>query len=251
MAEVSEVDWQAMLDRFRGYAQEAPPAPAGADPDPALPIGGANSSMDCDNVECDAARLEACGVFARYHDATFDVIEARGVPAELRSQVDAVRRYADAINANVRQGAGLLLRGPVGTMKTTLAVAVLQCWLRRGGSARFLTMPSLVDNIFAAKAISQERWNEFEKQLRQTPLLVLDDLGAEGASGWPLTKVDAIIAERYNRRRATVITTNLASAAMRNRYTDRMIDRLRSTCQVITCNTPVSLRQPLLASDAS
>ena len=112
-------------------------------------------------------------------------------------------------------------------------------------------MPSLVDNIFAAKAVSQDKWRQFEKQLQQAPLIVLDDLGAEGASDWLLTKVDAIIAERYNRRRATVITTNLASAAMRNRYTDRMIDRLRSTCQVITCNTPVSLRELPLAFDAS
>ena len=250
MAEVSEVDWQAMLDRFRGYALEAPPAPLNPDPDPAPPIGGGTRNMDCE-AESDAARLEACGVFARYHDARFETIETRGVPAELRGQVDTVHRYADAIDANVRLGNGLLLRGPVGTMKTTLAVAVLQCWLRRGGSARFITMPSLVDNIFAAKAVSPDKWRQFEKQLPQAPLVVLDDLGAELSSDWLVTKVDAIIAERYNRRRATVITTNLASAAMRGRYTDRMIDRLRATCQVVTCNTPVSLRQPPLAPDAS
>lgn len=250
MAEVSEVDWQAMLDRFRGYAQAAPPAPAEPDPDLDPPTGGASSSTDCD-AECDAARLEACGVFARYHEATFENIEARGVPAELRGQVDAVHCYADAIDDNIRQGCGLLLRGPVGTLKTTLAVAVLQCWLRRGGQARFLTMPSLVDNIFAAKAVSPDEWNQFEIRLRQTPLLVLDDLGAEWSSGWPLTKVDAIIAERYNRRRATIITTNLGSAALRSRYTDRMVDRLRGTCQIITFNTPASLRQPPLSSDAS
>ena len=248
MGELKEVDWQAMLDRFRKYAREAPPAPV--DPDLAPPIGSGNRNADCE-AQSDAARLEACGVFARYHDATFETVEARGVPSELRGQVDTVRHYADAIDANVRLGNGLLLRGPVGTMKTTLAVAVLQCWLRRGGSARFITMPSLVDNIFAAKAVSQDKWRQFEKQLQQAPLIVLDDLGAEMSSDWLLTKVDAIIAERYNRRRATVITTNLASAAMRSRYTDRMIDRLRATCQIITCNTPVSLRELPLASDAS
>ena len=250
MGELKEVDWQAMLDRFRKYAREAPPAPVDPALDPVQPIGSGNRSTDCE-AESDAARLEACGVFARYHDATFETIEERGVPTELRGQVDTVRRYADEIDANVRIGNGLLLRGPVGTMKTTLAVAVLQCWLHRGGSARFLTMPSLVDNIFAAKSISQEDWNQFEKRLRQTPLLVLDDLGAEWAAGWVLTKVDAIIAERYNRRRATIITTNLGSADMRRRYTDRMIDRLRATCQIITCNTPVSLRELPLAFDAS
>ena len=250
MGELKEVDWQAMLDRFRKYAREAPPAPVDPALGPVQPIGSGNRSADCE-AGSNAARLEACGVFVRYHDATFETIEERGVPTELRGQVDTVRRYADEIDANVRIGNGLLLRGPVGTMKTTLAVAVLQCWLHRGGSARFLTMPSLVDNIFAAKAVSQDKWRQFEKQLQQAPLIVLDDLGAEGASDWLLTKVDAIIAERYNRRRATVITTNLASAAMRSRYTDRMIDRLRATCQIITCNTPVSLRELPLAFDAS
>lgn len=67
------------------------------------------------------------------------------------------------------------------------------------------------------------------QQLQQAPLIVLDDLGAELTSDWLLTKVDAIIAERYNRRRATIITTNLGSAGMRRRYTDRIIDRLRGT----------------------
>ena len=248
MGELKEVDWQAMLARLRKYAQETPPAQY--DPAPDLPTGSGNRIADCD-AACGAARLTACGVFSRYHDATFETIEARGVPTELRDQVDAVRRYADAIDDNVRQGTGLLLRGPVGTMKTTLAVAVLQCWLRRGGSARFITMPSLVDNIFAAKSISQEDWNQFEKRLRQIPLLVLDDLGAEWVAGWVLTKVDAVIAERYNRRRATIITTNLSSADMRRRYTDRIIDRLRGTFQVVTCNTPVSLRRAPLASGAS
>ena len=248
MGELKEVDWQAMLARLRKYAQEAPPAQY--DPAPDLPTGSGNRIADCD-AACGAARLTACGVFSRYHDATFETIEARGVPTELRDQVDTVRRYADAIDDNVRQGTGLLLRGPVGTMKTTLAVAVLQCWLRRGGAARFITMPSLVDNIFAAKSISQEDWNQFEKRLRQTPLLVLDDLGAEWVAGWVLTKVDAVIAERYNRRRATIITTNLSSADMRRRYTDRIIDRLRGTFQVVTCNTPVSLRRAPLASGAS
>lgn len=135
MGELKEVDWQAMLDGSDN-TPEAPPAPVDPAPAPVLPIGGGNRSTDCE-ARAAAARLEACGVFVRYHDATFETIEARGVPAELRSQVDAVRRYAVAIDDNVRQGAGLLLRGPVGTMKTTLAVAVLQCWLRRDARPGF------------------------------------------------------------------------------------------------------------------
>ena len=242
MGQVSEEDWQNLLHKLRQNGRVVPSAAAAEAPS----TGSVNK-----DAACDPNLLLASGVFARYWQACFDLIEARGVPAEIRVQVDEVREYADQLDANLREGVGMLLKGPVGTMKTTLAVAVLQCWLRRGGQARFLTMPSLVDNIFAAKAVSPDEWNQFEIRLRQTPLLVLDDLGAEWSSGWPLTKVDAIIAERYNRRRATIITTNLGSADMRRRYTDRIIDRLRGTFQVVTCNTPVSLRRAPLASGAS
>ena len=98
--------------------------------------------------------------------------------------------------------------------------------------------------IFSAKAVSSEEWNRFETKLRQVPLLVLDDLGAEWPGGWGMTKVDAIFSERYNRQRSTIVTTNLGGADMRNRYADRIIDRLRATNRVITFNTAASLRTP-------
>lgn len=58
-----------------------------------------------------------------------------------------------------------------------------------------------------------------------------------------MTKVDAIFSERYNRQRSTIVTTNLCGADMKNRYADRIIDRLRSTTRVVTCNTSESLRE--------
>ena len=229
-----EMDWQKLLDKFRQYAAEAP-APAAA--------GEASTGSGKAAAACEASLLAECGVFARYRDATFANIEARGVPVELREQVDTVRDYAEHLELNVRQGFGLLLRGPVGTMKTSLAVAVMQYWLQQGGHAFFLTMPSLMDSIFSAKATSPEDWNRFETKLRQVPLLVLDDLGTEWPGGWGMTKVDAIFSERYNRQRSTIVTTNLGGAEMKSRYADRIIDRLRATTHVITCNTPESLRE--------
>ena len=57
-----------------------------------------------------------------------------------------------------------------------------------------------------------------------------------------MTKIDAIFAERYNRRRSIIITTNLGTDEMKSRYPERIIDRLRSTTRIITFNTPRSLR---------
>ena len=187
-------------------------------------------------------------MFSRYQQASFAAIEARGVPAELQQPVAVVREYAEKLPAHLAAGEGLVLRGPVGTLKTTLAVAVLQYCLQLGERAMFLTMPSLIDSIFSAKAVSSEDWLRFESRLRQVPLLVLDDLGAEWGSGYVTSKIDAIFAERYNRKKSTIVTTNLAGQDLRSRYPDRIIDRLRETAQVITFHTETSLR---LSSDES
>ena len=193
-------------------------------------------------MACEPKQLEQCGVFCRYQEASFAAIEARGIPRELRQPVAVVREYAEKLPSHLAAGEGLVLRGPVGTLKTTLAVAVLQYCLQLGERALFLTMPSLIDSIFSAKAVSPEDWLRFESRLRQVPLLVLDDLGAEWGSSYVTSKIDAIFSERYNRKKSTIVTTNLAGQALRSRYPDRIIDRLRETTQIITFNTEESLR---------
>ena len=232
MADPSKADWLALLDKLR---QRGKTSSAVVEPEP---TGATNPCM-----ACEPKQLEACGVYRRYQAANFAAIESRGVPVEIRRQVAVVRQFAETLPAHLAAGEGLVLRGPVGTLKTTLAVAVLQYCLQLDERAMFLTMPSLIDSIFSAKAVSPEDWLRFESKLRQVPLLVLDDLGAEWGSGYVMSKIDAIFAERYNRKKSTIVTTNLAGQALRSRYTDRIIDRLRETSQIITFNTEASLRE--------
>ena len=232
MADPSELDWRNLLDKLRQYGKVLPAA-----------VEPASTGKPNPCTACDWKQLEQCGVYSRYQDASFAAIEARGVPAELRQPVAVVREFARQLPAHLAAGEGLVLRGPVGTLKTTLAVAVLQYSLQLGQRAMFLTMPSLIDSIFSAKAVSSEDWLRFESRLRQVPLLVLDDLGAEWGSSYVTSKIDAIFAERYNRKRSTIVTTNLAGQAMQSRYPDRIIDRLRETAKIITFNTAASLRR--------
>ncbi len=188
--------------------------------------------------------LERCGIHRRFCGCTFENIERAGVPESVREPYDQVKGYAQNLRENIEAGCGLLLKGTVGTMKTTLAVAVLQKHIAGGGSGFFITMSGLLDSIFTLKAVRPGEWARFEQRLRETPLLVLDDLGAEYTEGWVLTKVDAIIAERYNRCLPVVITTNLTAGQMRGIYAERVIDRLRSTLQVVNF-TSQSLRLPV------
>jgi DNA replication protein DnaC len=181
-----------------------------------------------------APRLEKAGITKRFHSCTFESIAEKGVPEQVKKQYWEIEDYAAELEENVNKGVGLMLKGPVGTMKTTFAVAVLRQYIQEGGSGLFMPMVSLLDTIFTLKAKSLEEWASFEHKLKNVKLLLLDDLGAEHTEGWVLTKVDAIITERYNRCLPIIITTNMSTEQLKQTYAERIMDRLRSTSKVIT-----------------
>lgn len=179
-------------------------------------------------------RLSKARIGERYWKCTPDRVVADTAPLHLRKQVNAIVEYRENLIENFREGMGLILMGPVGTMKTTAAVSVLMESLSQGLGGYFIVSASLLDEIFTLKASNMEEWVAFERRLKETSLLVWDDLGAEYSEGWVQTKVDAIISERYNHNKPTILTTNLSSEELKGRYAERVIDRLRGTCQVIT-----------------
>jgi len=187
-------------------------------------------------------RMTRAGIGKRYKDCTFERMDARVVPAQVACEYQSVKDYAASFNNHMNEGIGLLLKGPVGTMKTSMAVAALQYAMKNGRSGMFITMPSLLDTIFSLKDQNKEEWSNFENRLRNVDMLLLDDLGAEHTEGWVLTKVDAIISERYNRMKPLIITTNLTGDKLKSTYAARVIDRIRSTSIEITF-AGASLRQ--------
>ena len=177
--------------------------------------------------------LERSGIERRYRQCTFASIEVRGIPPQVQAEYQRVRQYAEQIAAHAATGNGLALLGPVGTLKTSLAVAALQEGLKAGISGMFLTMPSLLDTLFTLKDTNREEWARFEDRLRNVGILLLDDLGAEHTEGWVHTKIDAIVSERYNRMKPIIITSNLTSDRLAKTYAARIFDRIRQTSEVV------------------
>lgn len=186
--------------------------------------------------------LERAGIERRYRNCTFENVEAQGIPEQVKDGYRRVKYHADHIAEHVEYGMGLALLGPVGTLKTSLAVAVLQEGLKAGISGMFITMPSLLDTLFTLKDTSREEWAKFEDRLRNVGILLLDDLGAEHSEGWVHTKIDAIVSERYNRMKPIIITSNLTSDRLAKTYAARIFDRIRQTSEVVKFSGS-SLRQ--------
>ena len=181
--------------------------------------------------------LERAGIGRRYQGVTFDAIERRGLPADadIRRNYAAVKAYARDIRQNVRRGYGLILAGNYGTMKTTMAVAVMRHWLSvQTGGCLMVPMCSLIDNLYTMRALDKDEWAKYERRIRSTPLLVLDDMGGENTDqGWVLSKVDSIITERYNKMLPIIVTTNLSKEELVGTYSGRIMDRLRNTSQIL------------------
>jgi DNA replication protein DnaC len=186
----------------------------------------------CPDVKAEWVRtIEKAGINRRYHGANFHRLR----PTRNEDEYAKALEYCANLEANIAAGRGMILRGPVGTGKTTLGVAVLQEAIMQGKGVMFVPTASLLDNIFTLKATNIEEWARYEDRLRKAGLLLLDDLGTETdkSEGWVITKLDAIISERYNRMLPVLITTNLTSDGIRSKYAERIIDRLKETSLVL------------------
>lgn len=174
--------------------------------------------------------LELRGIFKRYQNITFNEIERIGVPKQVINEYKTIKKYSSEILKNIEEGNGLILKGKVGTMKSTFAIAILREYINKhDGSGLFVSMTSMLDNLFSMKAKNKEEFERYEDKLRKTKLLILDDLGSEYHQEWVLSKVDSIITDRYNKMLPIIVTTNLSASELKGKYAERIIDRLRST----------------------
>lgn len=178
-----------------------------------------------------------------FQDCTREKINRLGVPLVFKKEYAQISEYLNHLDENIQNGKGLLLQGTVGTTKTTLAVAVLQEALSHGFSGYFLSMIGVLRFFSSKKEQNKDEYWRLNKKIASCSLLVIDDFGAEYLNAWDMDHVDFIINERYNNQKATIFTTNLLTESsrekdsekiilmgLRDKYGDRIMDRLKVMC---------------------
>ena len=127
------------------------------------------------------------------------------------SDPGARRMFAEAFAqaaayAEIPQG-WLVVTGPSGSGKTHLAAAVANRCIERQQTTFFIMVADLLDHLRAAYAPdSQTAYDELFEQVRNVPLLVLDDLGVHSATPWAQEKLFQIVNHRHNNNLPTVVT---------------------------------------------
>ena len=171
----------------------------------------------------------AVGIPKRYYDMDFEWLRKHGsFPKENAEAYTVVKEYSHNLKENLYSGKGLILRGPAGTGKTSIAVSLLKEAMRLGRGCLMISMPNLLDNMLTLSKGDNVAYLSYEQKLRNIPLLLLDDFGAEySKSDWVASKVESVIIDRYNRMKPIILTTNYSATWTAENYSQRIYDRLR------------------------
>ena len=138
---------------------------------------------------------------------TFAVTKIEGPLPDTGSQ----GMFAQALEAAVRFAENpegwLTLAGPSGSGKTHLAVAVANRCIERGQPTFFITSADLLDHLRSAYSPDNPvSFDDLFEQVRNVPVLVLDDLSAHSTTPWAQEKLFQVFNHRFNASLPTVVT---------------------------------------------
>lgn len=189
----------------------------------------------------------------RNRDSATNALRASGCPSRVIAalvgldETEPMRSAREFVAAPRDEKWWLVMLGNVGSGKSTAAAWAARMLLFRlclaeqpGGThrehCRWLTGAEL-GRIYTHDRDAARDW----EALKRASVLVIDDLGTEGADSRSAEALWELVEARTNNIWPTVLTSNLTASEFKKRYGERIADRIRS-CSVILESRGVSLR---------
>lgn len=139
--------------------------------------------------------------------------------ASLEGGFQAAKNFADDPHG------WLTFFGETGVGKTHLAVAIAAVRVQKNAPVWFAFVPELLDYLrYTFTPDSQVTYDRVFDEIKNSELLILDDLGREHSSPWAQEKLYQIIVHRHNSRLPTVITSTLDFAEQTGPISSRIRD---------------------------
>ena len=164
----------------------------------------------CQKEEAPSARITALRRYSNLGPLTC-ITFATTRPEGLLPDAESHRLFRQALDASAgfaeNPTGWLVLTGPSGCGKTHLAVAVANRCIERGQTTFFIGVADLLDHLRATYSPDNPvSYDQLFDQVRDVPVLVLDDLGTQSATPWAREKLFQVFNHRFNAALPTVIT---------------------------------------------
>lgn len=140
----------------------------------------------------------------------------------------------------LRSGKWVFTYGQVGTGKTHLLSAITRSRYVWGWSCWFVNVPAFLARLkLSYDNKNEESAADLLHQAMNTELLAFDDLGTEKLTTWSSETLYLVLNERYARKMATAISSNLEVEELEKRY-ERISDRIRERAILV----PLTKKRP-------
>jgi len=163
---------------------------------------------------------------------------------ERAKAVGQIQKYIDRTKEHGLQEEGLYLAGRFGTGKTYLMCYLLHELAKAGYSGVIVYMPDFVEDL---KTLMHEpgKLKETVEMMKETDLLIFDDMGAENLNPWVRDHVLGAILNYRMQRKPTFYTSNYELEALERHFSftskdgdelhkgQRLMDRIRPYVEVI------------------
>ncbi len=172
-------------------------------------------------------------LLSRYSLSNFSLREMEKLDREDLDSLSRAFRVAQEYAQNPR--GWLVISGGYFCGKTHLAAAIGNYQKDKGSGVSFWVVSELLDHLRATfSPTSNVTYDHLFEEVKNAPLLILDDFGGHSSTAWAQEKLYQILSFRYNAELPTVITTLLKLDEIEPRLRSRMMDRQRCTFVYIT-----------------
>ena len=159
------------------------------------------------DLELRIAALERYSNLGALKLATFTDADPNGPDADIANRAAYASASKAAGEYAVHPHGWITFAGPSGSGKTYLAAAIANQQIESGNPALFITAADLLDYLRGGfDDDSETTFVDLFEQVRNAPLLALDDLPTRPATPWTQERLFQLLAWRHSARLPTVIT---------------------------------------------
>lgn len=195
----------------------------------------ASKPCECRQRKILQNRFKMSGLTEVLKNKTFENFKPRPLQKKM---YETAKEYAgNYFNIKNNRSNGMALIGRVGNGKTHMMAAVANYLINKGVMVLFVYTPELIEELRQAQFISDGELNNRIGLVKNTEVVIFDDIGREKITEFARVQYDRIINYRYMNGLPTLITSNLGFEELEEKIGMAATDRLMAMTKdrIIVC----------------